>query len=97
MKKRYLPFQTNLDSEYPGLYMLFAVEGGAYFFAKNQDLYYVISDFGTMTDFLEEEDYDILISEYEFTNKDECRHFINKLFKDATNGQSNIKLPEELL
>ena len=56
MKKRYLPFSTSLKTDYPGLTFLFGVEGGVFFFAKNQDKYYILADFGTMADMLDEED-----------------------------------------
>ena len=55
MKKKYLPFSTSLKTDYPGLTFLFSVEGGVFFFAKKQDKYYILADFGTMADMLDEE------------------------------------------
>ncbi len=97
MKEKYLQFETKLESEYSGLRLLFSVEGGAYFFAMKKDKFYVLSDFGTLAEFLEKDELDKLKKEYEFTNKNECRLFINKLFKGTKKGQSNIKLPIEIL
>ena len=56
MKKRYLPFSTSLKTDYPDLTFLFGMEGEVFFFAKKQDKYYVLADFGTRADMLDEED-----------------------------------------
>ncbi|GEM_PF-3828816 len=97
MKKKYLPFETKLEYEYPGLRLLFAVEGGAYFFAKKKDKFFIISDFGTLAEFVEKDEFDKLKKEYEFTNKDECRRFINELINSTKKEQININLPIEIL
>jgi len=101
MKKRYLPFDANLDSEFPGLKEFYAVEGGVYYFVKKNKKYVIIADFGTLADFISKDEdgdlFDKLISVYEFSNKDECRKYIDELIKDTTNEQSYIKLAKELL
>jgi len=61
------------------------------------DKFYVISDFGTLADFLENDEIAELKKEYEFINKEECRRFIYKILKSEGKRQSNIKLPKEIL
>ncbi len=66
MKKRYLPFDTDIEELYPNVQELLMVEGGMYYFAQHQNKYYVLSSYGTMADFFDEEDLDFLECEYEF-------------------------------
>ena len=99
MKKKYLPYNMNLEAEYGELQKILFVEGGGYFFTSKDDKYYVLSDYGTQIDFFEDDE-DVLSTlkaEYEFDIKEECRSFIEKLIMDTKNEKRNIRIPEALL
>jgi hypothetical protein len=99
MKKKYLPYTISLKSEYGELQKLLYVEGGGYYFTSRNNKYYVLSDYGTLIDFFEDDE-DVLSTlkaEYEFDSKEECRSFIEKLIVDTKNEKRNIRIPEELL
>ncbi|MFA4923672.1 MAG: hypothetical protein WC557_05715 [Ignavibacteriaceae bacterium] len=99
MTKKYLPFDTDIKSKYQNLQMLFGFEGGAYFFSVCKDKYFIICDSRTMSDFLDEDDDDLLpelLTVYEFAYKKECLNYIHNLMRVAKKEQSKIIIPEEL-
>ena len=99
MKKKYLPYTISLKSEYGEFQKLLYVEGGGYYFTSKNNKYYVLSDYGTLIDFFEDDE-DVLSTlkaEYEFDSKEECKNFIEKLIVDTKNEKRNIRIPEELL
>ncbi|MDP2364880.1 MAG: hypothetical protein Q8M94_14065 [Ignavibacteria bacterium] len=99
MKKKYLPYTISLKSEYGELQKLLYVEGGGYYFTSKNNKYYVLSDYGTLIDFFEDDE-DVLSTlkaEYEFDSKEECKIFIEKLIVDTKNEKRNIRIPEALL
>lgn len=99
MKKKYLPYNMNLKAEYGELQKILYVEGGGYFFTSRDDKYYVLSDYGTLIDFFEDDE-DVLSTlkaEYEFDSKEECLSFIKKLIIDTKNEERNIIIPKVLL
>jgi len=99
MTKRYLPFDTDIKSEYHDLQMLFGFEGGAYFFSSSNQKYFIICDSRTLSDLLDEDDDDLLLellAVYEFADKKECLECINNLMRVAKKEQSKIIIPKEL-
>lgn len=99
MKKKYLPNNMNLKSEYGELQKILFVEGGGYFFTNRDDKYYIISDYGTLIDFFEDDE-DVLSTlkaEYEFESKEECLSFIQKLIVESKNQDRDIIIPKVLL
>lgn len=99
MKKKYLPYNMNLKSEYGELQKILFVEGGGYFFTNRDEKYYIISDYGTLIDFFEDDE-DVLSTlkaEYEFERKEECLAFIQKLIVDTKNQDRDILIPKVLL
>jgi hypothetical protein len=99
MKKKYLPYNMNLKSKYDELEKLLFVEGGGYFFTNKDDKFYVLSDYGTLIDFFEDDKdvLSILKAEYEFESKEECLSFIQKLIVDTKNQKRDIIIPKVLL
>lgn len=99
MKKKYLPHTISLKSKYGELQKLLYVEGGGYYFTRKNNKYYILSDYGTLIDFFEDDE-DVLSTlkaEYEFDSKEECLSFIQKLIIDTKNEKRNIIIPEVLL
>lgn len=99
MKKNYLPYNMNLKAEYGELQKILYVEGGGYFFTNKNDKFYVLSDYGTLIDFFEDDNevLSTLKAEYEFDSKEECLSFIQKLIIETKNEKRNIRIPEALL
>ncbi|MGD8306539.1 MAG: hypothetical protein PVF17_07780 [Ignavibacteria bacterium] len=89
----------NLKSKYDELEKLLFVEGGGYFFTNKDDKFYVLSDYGTLIDFFEDDKdvLSILKAEYEFESKEECLSFIQKLIVDTKNQKRDIIIPKVLL
>jgi len=100
MNKKHLPFDTDIESEYSNLQMLFGFERGAYYFASSENKYYIICDSRTMSEFLDESDKDLLfelLTEYEFKNKGDCRKFLDLIIAKNKKQLNDIRIPSELL
>lgn len=84
------PFRYKYKPEFPDLQEISAFEGGAIYKATKDNKHYLIIDEGTMADFLDEDDKDLLnqlVKIIEFETKEELNHYLgernahNKIFR----------------
>lgn len=73
------PFQFNFRVQFPDAKMIGGFEGGAIYRSVKNNKHYLIIDEGTLADFLDEDDRDLLnqlIKIVEFENEDELNHYL---------------------
>jgi len=78
------PFRYNYRELYPDAKMIGEFEGGAIYKAEKNDKYYLIIDEGTMADFLDEDDKDLLnqlVKIIEFETEEELNNYLGERYR----------------
>jgi len=86
-----LRFQTDLSARFSSTRDLFGFEGGCVYEADSEGRYFLVIDEGTMADFIQPGDADLLdelITIYEFADPDARRRYEEARFADRLTRRS---------
>jgi len=81
MKITKYPIQFDFRGKFPDVQMIGGFEGGAIYKTIKDNKYYLIIDEGTMADFLDEDDQDLLdqlVQIIEFETEEELNHYLKE-------------------
>ena len=98
MNIRKLPYDTSVDV-YFDYETFLVIEGEAYRFASKGERIFVIKDYGTMTEYCDDdpEMLENLKTEYEFESKEECKEFVIEIQRSHNNTLEQDNIPGEII